>query len=541
MDPALGIDAHRQAVTAAAQALTEMSALLHGVDNAELGALLEQVDELVSAGAGVRAEVVLETVRRGIPNEAGKNTREWIIEYCPSLRQAGAGQLAKIVKEVVDRTSITAGCDYDDPDSCVDSAAPVAMIWDKVRAGAAGAPLALATLSEMDRLKDRIKPEFIPVVTEGMLTMGIGFGQTAMRDLKMELIAKYGLKDEADKDQAPLSKHAFLSSPQPESGDLTRYSMALAPDQAARLEAALGPLSKPQPNPETGEPDLRPNGQRRVEALLELVARATSLDAAAKGGPAESDTALHLTIGLDDLRAEAGAGEAIASRADGTLLSTATIRALACYGDLIPTLLGERGEVMHHGATLRLFTRAQRRAIWLRDRGCTFPGCTAPAAWTQVHHIQHWADDGPTDLDNGALLCQRHHTHVHRKRLWAHVTDAPNEHGRSVHWDLTEGSYDHHLRIRRANSPARQPRPPGRTSSHDQSRPPGPSGPPKPSGSSGPARPNTSERQTRASGASGPSGFSGASGPSGSSGSTRPPGRSGPNGQPRSAGQSRDA
>ncbi|QKT06586.1 HNH endonuclease [Gordonia sp. X0973] len=42
------------------------------------------------------------------------------------------------------------------------------------------------------------------------------------------------------------------------------------------------------------------------------------------------------------------------------------------------------------------------------------PGCGTPAAWTQAHHIQHWADGGETVLANMVLLCSRHHhTSIH--------------------------------------------------------------------------------------------------------------------------------
>jgi hypothetical protein len=32
---------------------------------------------------------------------------------------------------------------------------------------------------------------------------------------------------------------------------------------------------------------------------------------------------------------------------------------------------------------------------------------------TQAHHIVHWADGGPTSLDNLVLLCGEHHRAVH--------------------------------------------------------------------------------------------------------------------------------
>ena len=34
-------------------------------------------------------------------------------------------------------------------------------------------------------------------------------------------------------------------------------------------------------------------------------------------------------------------------------------------------------------------TEAQTRRLWLRDGGCTYPGCDAPPAWTDGHHLVH--------------------------------------------------------------------------------------------------------------------------------------------------------
>ena len=48
-----------------------------------------------------------------------------------------------------------------------------------------------------------------------------------------------------------------------------------------------------------------------------------------------------------------------------------------------------------------------------RDGACVFTGCTALPEYCDVHHVIHWAFGGPTSCDNGALLCERHHTAVH--------------------------------------------------------------------------------------------------------------------------------
>jgi hypothetical protein len=52
------------------------------------------------------------------------------------------------------------------------------------------------------------------------------------------------------------------------------------------------------------------------------------------------------------------------------------------------------------------------RALKRRDRGCRFPGCVN-TRFVDGHHIRHWADGGPTRLDNLVLLCRHHHRLLH--------------------------------------------------------------------------------------------------------------------------------
>jgi len=86
-------------------------------------------------------------------------------------------------------------------------------------------------------------------------------------------------------------------------------------------------------------------------------------------------------------------------------------------------MLGADSAVLDLGFTKRLFDRHQRIALAVRDRGCIFPGCDRPPAWTEAHHITAWEDGGPTDLANGCLLCSFHHHLVH-KGEWAVVMSA---------------------------------------------------------------------------------------------------------------------
>ena len=60
---------------------------------------------------------------------------------------------------------------------------------------------------------------------------------------------------------------------------------------------------------------------------------------------------------------------------------------------------------LYRGRSTRLATPAQRLVLYATERGCTRPGCTVPAAWTQVHHLTPWAKGGSTDIDDLTLAC----------------------------------------------------------------------------------------------------------------------------------------
>jgi Domain of unknown function (DUF222)/HNH endonuclease len=80
---------------------------------------------------------------------------------------------------------------------------------------------------------------------------------------------------------------------------------------------------------------------------------------------------------------------------------------------LPPVLGGAPTQPLDVGRTTRVIQPAQRVALAVRDGGCVFPGCDRPLAWCEAHHLVHWLDGGPTDLDNLVLLCRAHHRAVH--------------------------------------------------------------------------------------------------------------------------------
>ncbi|HEY6741037.1 MAG TPA: DUF222 domain-containing protein, partial [Lapillicoccus sp.] len=248
-------------------------------------------------------------------------------------------------------------------------------------------------------------------------------------------------------------------------GGITEYRLRLNPEARAVVEAAINAASAPKAV--DGVRDARTVDQRRGDALTEVCRRAHTLKlagttcadtacAAATPGtvvwgrvvPAGVKSTVLVTIGLDDLRDRTRPGTLIGGVDGGALLGPETVRKLACDANILPVLLGGHGQILDLGGARRAFTSAQLRALWLRDRHCTFPGCTVPGTWADAHHLRHWADGGDTDLANGTLLCGRHHTIAHRDRLTAHLTPA------GVRWNRRLGSYDEALARGPTTTPA---------------------------------------------------------------------------------------
>lgn len=90
-----------------------------------------------------------------------------------------------------------------------------------------------------------------------------------------------------------------------------------------------------------------------------------------------------------------------------------SIRQLACNAELLPVVLGGDSQAIDVGSRKRLFTAEQRKVLYARDRGCTFPGCTSGVDRCEAHHVQEYSRGGPTTLENAAMVCRHHHHLVH--------------------------------------------------------------------------------------------------------------------------------
>jgi len=166
----------------------------------------------------------------------------------------------------------------------------------------------------------------------------------------------------------------------------------------------------------TGE--LIPLHRRRAHALIALLEALDPRQLPEHGGEA---TTVVVTISLDQLRTDlATAGLLDPTGESGQIdISAAHARRLACTAAILPAVLNGQGEVLDLGRAQRLFTRAQRRALRLRDQHCRAEGCTISATWTEAHHLKPWSEGGRTDLNDAVSLCSHHHHRIHDHRYRA--------------------------------------------------------------------------------------------------------------------------
>ncbi len=198
------------------------------------------------------------------------------------------------------------------------------------------------------------------------------------------------------------------------SGGLVRGRFALMPEAAAKLnrlfDAYLSPRSATEFRDEESQAkadratDPRSHDQQRHDVIASMIDHYARSDQPPRIGGA-APTVL-VTVRATDLESGHGRGHIDGAQAP---VSMRTVRHLICTGGYQTITIDSDGGIHGLGSPQRCFTAAQRRAITVRDGGCAIPGCSIPAAWCEIHHVNPAENGGPTETDNGVLLCWSHH------------------------------------------------------------------------------------------------------------------------------------
>ena len=206
---------------------------------------------------------------------------------------------------------------------------------------------------------------------------------------------------EKDRDEKTAEQALHLSDV-PDGGWMTD---TFNPENTAILRAALAKFT-PEGTISVGPDGLvtpaLPLSHRQALGLAEMARQALDFGTGHTGGANKP----HLVVvaSLEDLQDQIGIGYLPGT---GTI-PTADVRRIACDCKIIPVLLGSHGQPLDLGRTIRSVTPAQRTALNIRDKGCRHPDCNRPPADCDAHHVRHWLDFGPSDLDN-LRLGRRYH------------------------------------------------------------------------------------------------------------------------------------
>lgn len=186
----------------------------------------------------------------------------------------------------------------------------------------------------------------------------------------------------------------------------------LAPEDFARYRTAFD-AAHTFDHPDTPTPEKRTAEQRGADALIVITNAALNAGAM----PTSHGVKPHLTL-TARLNTITGEDDEAGETAYGDLLPAETVRRIACDAGLTRAILSATSQVLDIGRETASWTVAKHKAAALTFGGCAFPvaegqACGRPPAWCELHHIQYWSKGGQTNLDNGSLLCTRHHHTVH--------------------------------------------------------------------------------------------------------------------------------
>ncbi|RSM33162.1 HNH endonuclease, partial [Amycolatopsis balhimycina DSM 5908] len=366
----------------------------HAIWQADAVALADRLGELFACMRSAEAEVgalVVEIERRGVLELFGYRSVPRLLEHLVDVPKSSAERIVKRAR------AINPGATLDGtPIPAVAAATGVV-----ARSGRLSNPMIDVIVGV---LRD-VPPEHREGAEQHLLTFAEEAGHRQVAALGARILAHLD-PDGTEPDDTEITTPTRELSLRRKRTGMWEISGKLDDETGARASALLDSLAQRR---STGEgPDLRSPQERYGDAFSDAV------DLALNGPelPRQAGERAHVmvAVSLEDLKS--GIGTALLG--DTGTISAAEARLHACDCKIIPVVLGGQSAPLDVGRLRRLVPTGIRHALYLRDRGCAFPGCHRPPRHCQGHHVRHWADGGPTELGNLVLMCAHHHRLVHR-------------------------------------------------------------------------------------------------------------------------------
>ena len=336
-----------------------------------------------------------------------------------------------------------------------------ALVAEAQRDGTISDRHALAIEHVFAKCRRTIRPDQAAILEDVLVT--------AAADVTPEDLAVIGARalahldpDGAEPDSDVVDRARGLTVGMQDDDLMTSFGGDLTPEGRVLLDTILEKLARPGVNnpADADDPvdladqdavkaaakrDRRTTPQRNHDALV------TALGLAIASGGLGQHRGVPcvpiITLGIDQLETETG----VATTATGGRLPVADALRMMGTNPKYVLVLDLASRPLFLGREKRLASADQRIALYGAEKGCTAPGCDAPATRCQVHHITEWADGGATDITCLTLACDAHHGKVTPDtgdfpRGWDTITVRAGEFAGRTGWRRTaDPSHEHRV------------------------------------------------------------------------------------------------
>ena len=387
------------------QAQADMAGLCFaGLTAAEVLAIQKRLEHGYRAQPAVDHQLIHQLTAQATPAELGANSWPKVLSEALRISTDEAKRRIKQAELLGPRTAMTGE--------------PLPPTLPNVAAAQARGQIGSEHVRTIEKffneLPSRIDAQTRDLAEADLARIATGLGPTQFRAaadrLALVLNQDGDLPDEADR-----ARRRYLTIDKQDAGGMSRFHGLLDPEARATLDAVLAKLAAPgmcNPDDEApcvdGEPtdaavqgDARSPGQRNHDAL-KAMGRAV-LASGELGRHNGLPATIIVTATLQDLQSGAG----VAATGGGSLLPMRDVIRLASQSHHYLVIYDKHTrQPLYCGRAKRFATPGQRIVLHALERGCTRPGCTAPAYWCQVHHVDDWvADNGETNINDLTLAC----------------------------------------------------------------------------------------------------------------------------------------
>ncbi|WP_410641002.1 DUF222 domain-containing protein [Amycolatopsis sp. lyj-346] len=357
-------------------------------------ALADRIGELVACMRSAEAElgaVLVEVEQRGVMELFGYRSAARLLEQLADIPKSAAERIVKRARLV-------------NPGRTLDGS-PISALAPATGVAARAGRLSNPMIDVITDVLGQVPPEHHASAEADLLTFAAEAGHKQVAALGARILAHLAPDGEEPAVADPVIPPRELFLRRRRSGTW-ELNARFDDETGTRASALLDALAERRTSDDG--PDHRTHPQRYGDAFSDAIDLALNSPEL----PMQAGERAHVmvAVSLEDLKSGVGT----ATLGDTGKISAAEARVHACDAMIIPAVLGEKSEPLNLGRLRRLISAGLRRALFLRDRGCAFPGCHRPPRHCQGHHIRHWADGGPTDLTNLVLMCAHHHRLLHR-------------------------------------------------------------------------------------------------------------------------------